>query len=369
MDEKKFREVETRYKILSDQHRKGEINSDTLKKELKKMMVLDEEGRYWMIGGKTGKWYTYDGKEWKEDNPYEKVVGKKDTFDSFETELLSNSRDSSTQAAGIFSTKEDSDTIRAEAAGKEDDDFSTIRVAAPARSKNDEDAEFERFLSRQDKEIADFEVISTQQDEIGSMDDEAESAPGRSASYEVVLPRDDENAADQEIASTQPDSSTTRLDEIHGAFKQDETYGLDLIEKAREDSKTIKRKSSPWEDKKKQPKEVPAEKIVKKREKTDELVISSIDMISLIFFLGGIGLIVGVLSGAFFGIFKGAFGDLIYYFPEMLQGVQGGLIGGLIFAALGGIAGFIFFAISAVAMSAIYNLIAFVFGGIRVKIK
>jgi hypothetical protein len=167
----------------------------------------------------------------------------------------------------------------------------------------------------------------------------------------------------------QEDSSTTRLDEIPAATKQDETYGLDLIEKARKDSKTIKRKASLWKSEQEQAEEVPAEKITKKREKIDELVISSIDMVSLIFFLGGIGLIVGVLAGAVFGIFKGAFGDLIYYFPEMLQGVQGGLIGGLIFAALGGIAGFISFAISAVAISAIYNLIAFVFGGIRVKIK
>lgn len=369
MDEKKFREVETRYKILSDQHRKGEINSDTLKKELKKMMVLDEENRYWMIGGKTGKWYTYDGKEWKEDNPYEKIVEKKDAFESFETELLSPGMDSSTRAAGIFSTREDSSTIRAEVKVEEHDDLSTIKVDTPSRSRKDEDAEFERFLSRQDKEISNFEVISTQEDEIISMDAQEESAPSRSADYEVVLPSDEESAANLEIESSQPDSSTTRLDEIPGTPKQDETYGLDLMEKAREDSKTIKRKASLWEDEKKQAEEVPAAKITKKGEKTEELVISSIDMISLIFFLGGIGLIVGVLFGAVFGIFKGAFGDLIYYFPEMLQGVQGGLIGGLIFAALGGIAGFISFAISAVAISAIYNLIAFVFGGIRVKIK
>jgi len=55
MDEKKFRDVEVRFKILSDQHKKGEIDSATLKKELKKMMILDEERRYWMLGGKTGK--------------------------------------------------------------------------------------------------------------------------------------------------------------------------------------------------------------------------------------------------------------------------------------------------------------------------
>jgi hypothetical protein len=53
----------------------------------------------------------------------------------------------------------------------------------------------------------------------------------------------------------------------------------------------------------------------------------------------------------------------------MLQEVRGGAAGGLIFAAVGGIGGFIVSAILSVILSTIYNFIAFIFGGIRFKVK
>ncbi len=42
-----------------------------MKSELKKMMLRDDENRYWMMGGKTGSWYVYDGSAWNPADPYE----------------------------------------------------------------------------------------------------------------------------------------------------------------------------------------------------------------------------------------------------------------------------------------------------------
>ncbi len=41
-----------------------------MKSELKKMMIHDENGRYWMIGSKTGGWYVYDGSTWNAADPF-----------------------------------------------------------------------------------------------------------------------------------------------------------------------------------------------------------------------------------------------------------------------------------------------------------
>jgi hypothetical protein len=53
----------------------------------------------------------------------------------------------------------------------------------------------------------------------------------------------------------------------------------------------------------------------------------------------------------------------------MLQETRGKIQGGLIFAAMGGICGFILFALVSVIISAIYNGISYFFGGIRFKVK
>ena len=112
----------------------------------------------------------------------------------------------------------------------------------------------------------------------------------------------------------------------------------------------------------------------KKKKKSDaavenEMVIKSIRVLSFLFFFGGLGLIAGVMLGAAFGVLKPFLGELNQHLPIMLQESRGGLAGGLIFAAIGGIGGFIAAALSSVVLSGIYNLIAYVFGGIRFKVK
>lgn len=263
MDAGKFKEVENKYKELSFKLGLGEIGADDMKRELKKMMIQDEGGNYWMIGGKTGKWYVYNGADWKEDIPY----------------------------------KEPSIPVR------------------PQPVVQDEEE--------------DILVVGREE----SLDNRAFSLDGE----ETIR-----------LGGTE-----SPLDTMAYSAGKEETQ-IDI-------EPTVKEKESK--------EEAAVKPVIRVKETSDELVITAINMVSLMFFMGGIGLIVGVLFGATFGIFTGVFGDLIEFFPEILQGTQGGLAGGLIFAALGGIGGFILFALAATALSSIYNLIAFIFGGIRFKIK
>ena len=116
---------------------------------------------------------------------------------------------------------------------------------------------------------------------------------------------------------------------------------------------------------------LPPRKVVKTKivEKKDELIITSIKIMPLLFFLGGLGLILGVLLGAGFGIFKTILPTLQEQIPDILNDTRGEFPGGLIFAAIGGIGGFFISAAAAVLISSTYKLIAYIFGGLRLKIK
>ncbi|MCP2604858.1 zinc ribbon domain-containing protein [Candidatus Aminicenantes bacterium AH-873-B07] len=65
----KFRKVEEEFHRLKYQLMKGIINREEFRKRLEKLMVKDEEGRYWMIGVQSGKWYYYNGKQWIQSTP------------------------------------------------------------------------------------------------------------------------------------------------------------------------------------------------------------------------------------------------------------------------------------------------------------
>jgi hypothetical protein len=118
-------------------------------------------------------------------------------------------------------------------------------------------------------------------------------------------------------------------------------------------------------------KEVDKKSIVKplKKGMESELLVKYIKLTSLLFFLGGVGLIAGAIFGACFGIFSSFMSGLAEQLPLMLRETRGGLFGGMVFGAIGGIGGFILSAILALALSGIYNLVSHIFGGIRFKVK
>lgn len=242
MDIDKFKKAEAKYQELKSLLDNGEIDAADMKKKLKETMVTDENGNYWMIGGKTGKWYNYRESEWKEGNPY--------PGDTQETQSLSEPEQPVVE----------------------------IKQKTPPQ-----------------EESADFAICKICKARI----------PVQAVFCQIC------GANQKEPQKTGPAQGMRH---------------------------------------------------------PSEMLVKSIKLVPMIFFFGGLGLIVGVLLGATFGIFD-IFGDFIFQFPVMLQETRGKIQGGLIFAAMGGISGFIVFALFSVILTGIYNFISFFFGGIRFKIK
>ncbi|MCJ7526035.1 MAG: hypothetical protein MUP71_12565 [Candidatus Aminicenantes bacterium] len=242
MDEKKFREIEDLYKDLKERQASGEISGDDMKAELKKMMIRDEESRYWMLGSKTGDWYVYDGSTWKAARPY----GHEETPLLLQPELT-----------------------------------------------------------------------------------QVEKIP----------------VADREVQRPAEDKSESFCKFCHSRMDEHDAYCKFCGASQKAAARALERHPG-----------------------QGEMLVRSVRIFSLIFFFGGLGLVAGVIFGATFGIFK-IFGDLIFQFPLMLQEMHGKIHGGLFFGAIGGIAGFIGCALLAVLFGLLYNAMAFVFGGLRFKVK
>jgi hypothetical protein len=68
MDDK-FRDVESDFDRMTGRFRAGEISRREYIESLKQMRFKDDEGRFWMIGAQTGKWYFFDGTGWVQSSP------------------------------------------------------------------------------------------------------------------------------------------------------------------------------------------------------------------------------------------------------------------------------------------------------------
>lgn len=71
MPGRRFRAVEASFYQLSKQFKRGDLSRDQYAEALKKLRLVDEEGRCWMIGAQTGRWYYYDGRQWIQSEPPE----------------------------------------------------------------------------------------------------------------------------------------------------------------------------------------------------------------------------------------------------------------------------------------------------------
>ncbi|NDJ86038.1 MAG: hypothetical protein GYB66_09145 [Chloroflexi bacterium] len=65
----KFREVERSVQTLRQQFAQGQITRNQLEAELRRLLVLDDQGRWWTLGVDSNRWYRYDGREWVPDTP------------------------------------------------------------------------------------------------------------------------------------------------------------------------------------------------------------------------------------------------------------------------------------------------------------
>lgn len=64
-----FREVEAALGDLKEKFSQGEISRREFIDSLKALRIRDDEGRFWMIGAQSGKWYHYEGNDWVQAKP------------------------------------------------------------------------------------------------------------------------------------------------------------------------------------------------------------------------------------------------------------------------------------------------------------
>jgi membrane peptidoglycan carboxypeptidase len=69
-----YSETEQRVTELRQQYQAGQITRQQLQDQLRQQMVLDDAGRWWMLGLESNKWYRFDGKDWIPDNPPRQAV-------------------------------------------------------------------------------------------------------------------------------------------------------------------------------------------------------------------------------------------------------------------------------------------------------
>jgi hypothetical protein len=64
-----FKNIEQAFNDLKKKFQAGEISRQEFVEEMKKLRLKDEQGRFWMIGAQSGKWYFFDGKDWVQSEP------------------------------------------------------------------------------------------------------------------------------------------------------------------------------------------------------------------------------------------------------------------------------------------------------------
>ncbi|MBI4672568.1 MAG: hypothetical protein HY741_12995 [Chloroflexi bacterium] len=79
MRDEQFTKVEEEYFRLRGKLAAGRITREQFDAALKDLMVQDAQGRYWMLGADSGKWFVHDGQAWVEAQPGVPTVEGKPT--------------------------------------------------------------------------------------------------------------------------------------------------------------------------------------------------------------------------------------------------------------------------------------------------
>jgi len=343
MDFIKFKETEQKYRDLKEKMGSGEISPEEMKKELKNMMVLDENGSYWMLGGKTGKWYVYNGTDWKESNPFQEPPQPTSVYTETGGETTV---DAESENANAFIGSGIGTGLGVEAGNNiQIDRFGDESMAG--------DGEGDRGGEEEGKGEEEENIDKNKEEyETGDEEPFVLDVTGEISTREAPTPAMVDGSAGMDALAHEKD--------------QPDRYTICKICKSKISQYSI---YCPVCGANQKDAAAPSLKADRTVVKENELLLASVKIASVVFFLGGLGLIIGVLWGAAFGVFKTHLPEFQPLLPDMLADTRGGIAGGLIFAAVGGIAGFTISAFTAAVLSIIYNIIAFIFGGIRFKIK
>ncbi len=239
--DKTFKDLEEEFAELRRKFRRKEINRQEFIDQLGKLRLKDGEGRFWMIGAQSGKWYYSSGKEWIQSEPppleRKKMICVWCGFENdLETEFCARCRGNLAQKESFFP---------------------------------------------------------------------------RESSEEIVL----------------QDSYFPRKER----GEQEET----------------------------------AEKVAENAKSTD-FIFRSLNPLSFFIFWSAMGALLGVVLGAFLGA-TNSFSGLIRTAPLFFQVIKGNLLGGIIYAVLGGISGSILFGLFGLLSAFMTNLVSSLFGGIKIR--
>jgi hypothetical protein len=90
--------------------------------------------------------------------------------------------------------------------------------------------------------------------------------------------------------------------------------------------------------------------------------------LSFFLFLGAVGLLLGIFIGAFVGA-TNYFSGIVKLLPPFIKENKGNLLGGIIYAGLGGVLGFIVFGLLGFCNALFINVVSSFVGGIKVDIE
>jgi hypothetical protein len=102
--------------------------------------------------------------------------------------------------------------------------------------------------------------------------------------------------------------------------------------------------------------------------KKANFVFRSLRPFSFLLFAGAAGLLLGIFIGAFIGA-TNYFSRIVEYLPSLFQENKGNLLGGVIYAGLGGALGFMVFGLLGFCNALLINVISSLVGGIKIDVE
>lgn len=64
-----FREAEANFALLREKFQAQKLTPQEFADSLRQLRIKDDDGRFWVIGAESGKWYAYENGEWLERKP------------------------------------------------------------------------------------------------------------------------------------------------------------------------------------------------------------------------------------------------------------------------------------------------------------
>ncbi|MGD8731724.1 MAG: hypothetical protein PVH92_07590, partial [Anaerolineales bacterium] len=64
-----FSKLEQRLNLLKEQYRRGDLSDEAYQSAVQALTIQDSSGTTWWLGGESGLWQRWDGRQWVRDNP------------------------------------------------------------------------------------------------------------------------------------------------------------------------------------------------------------------------------------------------------------------------------------------------------------